>query len=1081
MSVRRRAVVVAATLALVATTGQPAGWAAPAGKPPAGGQQVTLVTGDRVVVTKAGNRIEPAAGRGRMVFHQSQEGNHRFVIPGDAAPLVAAGRLDRRLFDITGLLSLRYDDRTRPDVPLLVMGDSGARAAAQAGPAAKVTRQLPSIRGAAVRLTKRDAARNWPTLKSGTARVRLDGRYQPSLDQSLPQIGAPAAHQAGFTGKGVKIAVLDTGIDSTHPDVAGRIVANQNFTDDPDTTDVVGHGTHVASIAAGSGAASDGRYRGVAPDAQLMIGKVCQQDGCPESAIVAGAEWAAAAGASVVNLSLGGMDFPGAEEPAEAAINRLTAQYGTLFAVAAGNDGPGESTLTSPGSADAALTVGAVDRQDHRASFSGEGPRRGDGGLKPDVTAPGVRIVAASSKDALPADPINSRYERNSGTSMATPHAAGAAALLVQQHPDWRAPELKSALMASSDPQPDTGVFGQGAGRIDVGRAVRQPVTADASSIHFGEQEWPHEDDKPQVRTVTYRNWGSAPVTLSLSMPTSTPAPAGMFTVSPAALTIPAGGQGQVTVTADTRPAAANGLYAGRLTATAGDLRTVTPFVIDRKPPTHNLTLVHLDQGGQPDSRYGTMVSPLSRNAPEYPYDPSGTVTVQLPEGRYAVRSIGIESSLSTLLVYPVVNLTQDTTLVLDKRAAKPVDITVPEPTAAQAAVVAGYRMDPPGDAFIADELTGTDGARVATARLGPVPADIPIASSVGAVFAKPAGDGTYAGTPYLYNALFDLPGDIPTGFRRAVTERDLATVTTSYHSVLPGSVGFSRAEGAGQGANISGPYVRTALPSVRTEFYTPGPSWRRSLGIQDESGLELASLDARRTSFTAGQRIRAPWSAAVLGPDVAADPADTYDVLTRYGNVIAASPSLFTDSAGNFGIGPADTYRTALYRNGELFSDQPAAGGFRVPPQAATYRLQIDAAQAWLPLSTRTSAAWTFRSQFQPGTTSVPLGAMAVRFAPKVDLHNLAAAGVPYAIPVTLQRQAGAPVTKLAGLTVDVSYDDGKNWQPVRLVGAGDNWTALLVHPAQPGFVSLRAKVSDKAGNVVEQTVIHAYQTARR
>ena len=131
------------------------------------------------------------------------------------------------------------------------------------------------------------------------------------LDQSVPQIGGPAAWERGLTGKGVKIAVLDSGIDPNHADFTGRIGAQQNFTDTADTVDHHGHGTHVASIAAGTGAASGGKYKGVAPDATLLVGKVLDDTGSGSfSGIIAGMEWAAAQGADVVNMSLGSRSRP---------------------------------------------------------------------------------------------------------------------------------------------------------------------------------------------------------------------------------------------------------------------------------------------------------------------------------------------------------------------------------------------------------------------------------------------------------------------------------------------------------------------------------------------------------------------------------------------------------------------------------------------------------------------------------------------------------------------------------------------------------------------------------------------------
>ncbi|WP_231648290.1 S8 family serine peptidase [Saccharothrix sp. NRRL B-16348] len=282
-------------------------------------------------------------------------------------------------------------------------------------------------------------------------KVWLDGIRKPSLDRSVAQIGAPTAWQAGYTGQGVKVAVLDSGVDQTHPDLAGQEVAERNFTDDPDTTDRVGHGTHVAATIASAGE----KYRGVAPDARILDGKVCSLD-CSESWILAGMQWAVDQGADVINVSLGGTDTPGLD-PLEEAVNTLSAQSGTLFVIAAGNSGrPG--TVGSPGSADAALTVGAVDRQDGIAEFSSRGPRLGDGAVKPDITAPGVDIVAAKAATGSIGVPVGDGHVAVSGTSMASPHVAGAAG---SRPRSWRrprttrrSPRSTRAPDASTSPRP---------------------------------------------------------------------------------------------------------------------------------------------------------------------------------------------------------------------------------------------------------------------------------------------------------------------------------------------------------------------------------------------------------------------------------------------------------------------------------------------------------------------------------------------------------------------------------------------------------------------------------------------------
>ncbi|MFM9442669.1 S8 family peptidase [Streptomyces acidiscabies] len=280
----------------------------------------------------------------------------------------------------------------------------------------------------------------------GVEKIWLDGKAEAALDRSTSQIGAPRAWAVGYDGKGVKVAVLDTGVDGTHPDLRGRVDAAKNFSEAADTVDRVGHGTHVAATVAGSGAHSGGKYKGVAPGARLISAKVLDDTGFgADSGIIAGAQWAVAQGAKVINLSLGSPDSPG-DNPLEQAVNELSASSGALFVIAAG-------TVGSPGSAAAALTVGAVDRTDAMADFSSRGPTA-DGALKPDLTAPGVGIVAAKAAEGTEGDPAADGYVSMSGTSMATPHVAGAAAILAQRHPDWTGERIKAALTASAEPTP---------------------------------------------------------------------------------------------------------------------------------------------------------------------------------------------------------------------------------------------------------------------------------------------------------------------------------------------------------------------------------------------------------------------------------------------------------------------------------------------------------------------------------------------------------------------------------------------------------------------------------------------------
>jgi len=343
---------------------------------------------------------------------------------------------------------------------------------------------------------------------------------EPEVDQSratTADVGAPPLWNQGFTGAGVRIAVLDTGLDPSHPDLDDRdfrrwssplnpakVVDARSFVGGGcaplvGASDGHGHGTHVAGIATGTGegtpsASDNGRYAGIAPDAELAVGKVLTDAGAGlNSDLLAAMEWAAmpagsspcAIGAHIVNLSLGSESRPsrlntGADvDLVSQMLNRLAVRYGTLFVAAAGNSGPFiGSVLEAPGAAAQALSVAAsakdydVNHDDtlsgdtcagyqhppsatndcsagvgtqppSLAAFSSRGPS-GDIWLRPDLSAPGYNIVSAQAATgaALAQNDLNRGtrgdplYATATGTSMATPATAGSAALLLQAYRD---------------------------------------------------------------------------------------------------------------------------------------------------------------------------------------------------------------------------------------------------------------------------------------------------------------------------------------------------------------------------------------------------------------------------------------------------------------------------------------------------------------------------------------------------------------------------------------------------------------------------------------------------------------------
>lgn len=1119
LSRRLTAVVLAVGLVVLGTSSAGLASPVPAATPPltaqsSGGEQgrpvtVTLLTGDRVTLASPEARtgtVQPGKGREQIQFIVNREADRLYVIPRDAQRLIRSGQLDRRLFDVTGLVRAGYHDAARDNLPLIVTYTAGASASATGtlrGVGARVTRELPAIGGAAVAAPKDQATAFWTGVTAGSVGARtstvggidkiwLDGKRQLTLDHSVPQIGAPAAHQAGYTGSGVTVAVLDTGVDADHPDLTGRIADEQNFTEEAEPGDIVGHGTHVASIIAGSGAASEGKYRGVAPDATLVSGKVCETFGCTESAILTGLQWAAVdKHADVVNLSLGGFDGPEID-PLEEAVNTLTAQTGTLFVIAAGNDGS-DASVGSPGSADAALTVGAVDRDDKLAYFSSRGPRVGDDAIKPDLTAPGVEIVAAKGAGTELGTPVGEHYVALSGTSMATPHVVGAVALLGQQHPDWSAGQFKATLMASAKPDPALTAYEQGAGRVDVARAITQPVTTDPVSVSFGRTSWPHADDEPVAQTVTYHNPGTAEVTLELALQVSGPngaaAPAGLFGTSVDRVNVPAGGQAAVTVTADTRVASPDGFWSGRLSATAGSTVVSTPVGVHKEVESYDLALTHIDQAGAPAVDYFTTLVGLDRYLFTSAYDDDGTTTIRLPKGRYGLNSVlffprGEREYDATALTSAELNLTRDSAVTLDARQAQPVQVTVPDRSAVPGLIDIGANWITADGSFGAGLLAFTfDGLR--TGQVGGGTSTEGFVASFASQWAKPDADGRFSDSPYLYALSEVVPGRFPTGYVRHYRDRDLATVRNDIRGNAPGQSVY-RVVFPVHPENLAAWAIGlpVGVPGQRVEYHNTdgGVRWNSTLEfgvLADDGWLKIQTvLESPPTAYRAGRNYRPVWNAAPYGPSF---PEVRWpdDGITRRGNTIGISIPLYSDAAGHPGGSLTETARTALYRNGKLVGEAPDPGwaAFDVPAGPANYRLVVSATRTVAELATSVDTAWTFRSGTVAGDEFVKLPAMAIRYAPKLDVVNAAPAGHAFDIPVTVQRQPGAPGAEVRRLTVQVSYDDGRTWREATVRSGKSGWVARVRHPADAEYVSLRAKATDSAGNTVSQRVIRAYQ----
>lgn len=369
------------------------------------------------------------------------------------------------------------------------------------------------------------------------AGVYPDSNLSLFLTDSVPVTEAPSlwamqdSQGRSLTGKGVTVAIIDTGIDHTHPDLGGcigpgcKVVSGYNFIEGEDTSnsmDSDGHGTHVAGIVAANGALT-----GMAPDASLYAYKVMRGRGADSdsliSTVIAALEKAADPDGNpmtddhidIVNLSLGTLLFLNASLD-EAANNAMA--EGIMVIVAAGNTGStlsdtGLNDISSPANAEQVLTVGAMDNNGIIPEWSARGQIAGRNYIKPELVAPGVDV-----NSTVP----NGRYERFSGTSMAAPHVAGAAALLKQLYPELTPAELK-LLLVNNAADLGNDVFTQGAGAMKLSSAAKakvlvRPSLFSAGSVDTTQSSWTN------TIPISVKNLTNASVTMRLDEPERFPA-----------------------------------------------------------------------------------------------------------------------------------------------------------------------------------------------------------------------------------------------------------------------------------------------------------------------------------------------------------------------------------------------------------------------------------------------------------------------------------------------------------------------------------------------------------------------------
>lgn len=419
-----------------------------------------------------------------------------------------------------------------------------------------------------------DAVRRFAYVK----RVTEDAPVKAFADEGhLTRIGAERMwSEQNVRGDGIVVAVLDSGVDYGHPALGGgigagfKVIAGHDFvTGDSDPMDEHGHGTHVAGIIAGG----NDEVRGVAPNARLLAYRVLDANGQGLiSDTLAALEWTVDPNrdgdfsdhADVANMSLGGSGD--ADSPLSLAVDNAT-NAGVVFALAAGNT-PGERTIGAPGSARLGITVGSSNEFDSLTWFSSRGPSSPGWDLKPELVAPGSEIRSAK---------LGGGTIEQSGTSMAAPHVAGAAALLLQLHPGWSPAEVKAALVGSAHPIVEH-VLGQGAGRLDILAAAVMGGAVAPAVVTFG--RYGRKDAWSSTRTVKLTNRGTAEETYRASYTTPQDI---VVTAEPAELTLAPGAARDVILSASISAEAGAALqtlaHGGRVTFTSAHDTVQVPWV----------------------------------------------------------------------------------------------------------------------------------------------------------------------------------------------------------------------------------------------------------------------------------------------------------------------------------------------------------------------------------------------------------------------------------------------------------------------------------------------------------------------
>ncbi|MBN2240283.1 MAG: S8 family serine peptidase, partial [Dehalococcoidales bacterium] len=1066
--------------------------------------EVTLITGDTVVVSITADGHEnygilPAqnqTGHDYTIIETSpvatsgqQADTSTYVIPVD----IDLNLFDIELFNIDYLIEEHYYEL--PYIPVIIVNEplvsQSVLQSANENISALACSMEPSfeIPVTSVKLSVESAAQAYEVITSEEVykKVWLDRKVHANLNESVPLIRTPEVWNSGYTGDGITIAVLDTGIDATHPALDDfdnnplttdpKVLLNIDFTSDGTVDDLNGHGTHCASTAAGNAPG----HVGVAPGASLYNVKVMDRYGSGQSSwIIDGIEYAVLGPdgiidtgdeADILSMSLGGAPS-GAEDPISLAVDWAVSQ-GAVMVISAGNSGSDYFTVTSPGISSDAITVAASDKSDIIAGFSSRGPTP-DFSVKPDVTAPGVNIVAARAYATSMGTPVDDYYTSSSGTSMAAPHVAGAAALIMEANPTiplgWEASKfVKSSLMTNAV---DLGydVYTQGAGRITLPSSVDPTIVVDPPTTSFGLHSGPFTCQQ----AYTFYNLDSVSHTLTLSAELIEVASganlSGNAGLSQPVLTVPAGGSAGTTLTVNTA-SIPKGMYSGRIEGTintGGAVQAIFGFGV-----ANTVTVNKIDTNGNPGKNHSVWIFSDTAECLLYSEvtNDQGQAVLYVPDGTYRLASLSSHASVDRASVF---TFKQQTTI--NGNTA----VTMDDRNAVQISFDPNKENQKISEKSAVLEYNG-EHIYVCLNSLWSYP-------STTATYVQPTSewDSTYTfgyyPSQYYDQSIIDTPEWYKFGYGLdAVTGP--VTFTADYNTSVTRQTEYRTLREDEEAVLIywlTGPptyndwafYRTIKAPVMRTEYFSPGPFGVLGNYRQNNDPVTW-QYSINNRSYNPGATVHSVFGGHPFNSGIGYSCTDfcygdyCYNYIYLYGGACS-------DSAGGrfYNSTLSHSGHWNVTQDGETVFDEDVYEDYyyRYIFFAGTPNtvVTIDGGSGH-ELSTNTQTVLNFTADknadcYVPGYT-LDVDSTCINLNNEVHYGN---------IPITIDAYDNG--TGVSTVTLEYSLNDGSTWTPATLTpqGGGKYTTSLSIYAGD--YVSLRVYVEDNQGNSRKQTVIRGF-----